>query len=90
MINPKTNKAMNDFEVMSEMSKEDNYDISLFPDVVSIQKVKNGYHVTFGVPDAVGQQMATEFAIGEFTHYPLFYRINKKKFDEIKGLPRKS
>lgn len=76
---------MNDFEVMSEMTKN-NQDIAFFPDLIEANKTKGGFKITFGVPEAVGYQIARDMALpSTSTHYTVMYRINREQFDKIKN-----
>lgn len=73
-----------DLEIMAEMAKA-NQDISMFPDLIEANKAKGGFKITFGVPEAVGYQIARDMVFPSTSdYYTVMYRINRKQFDEIK------
>lgn len=70
---------MNDFEVMSEMSKK-NLDIRMSPSLVATQQVKAGGHITMGIDG----KTLMDVTLNPEKYYVALYVVNKEQFDSIR------
>lgn len=75
---------LTDFEVLGQMAAN-NMDILSSTNLVNIQKVKAGGHVTIGVDGATAQMLMVDALKEEHEYISVLYVVNKKQFFDIKN-----
>ena len=76
-----------DFLTMTEMSRK-NMDISVAPEILACDKVKNGFKVTVGVNEATGNKIMNALVkqgfggVGDPDHRSILVTVDMKQFRE--------